>query len=567
MSSDNTAAQDLPGHSMAGQSSSEQTTVAQSPSGQIETDQTSPVRGAVATPNVGTRTARYPQLLQPPGMAAQCMAGHGLPYQPMLPIDMPVQNMRQNMTPQSSPARRVAANPNVATRMPSYPDALRADGNLPEMITASSFPPSASVLAMDMLAHNRPHPSKETQELQACESPTHNMPTQSMDSQGCAAQETPDHHMTAQHMPTTNLPNPDVPTLVLPHDASPTSSERDIPKHTLSIHYTVDRLKAIGKQCTNRLPPASVVHRMLLYKLQRQSESESLFHDLVESESLFHDLFLRLARTERNFAEQDRVLSAHDYLVSGHEDRVNALEAEISVLRRQQATAMMHERVTTSTRLQESNQGAIRAWATQIAAIEKRVAASEKRIAAIQKRGAATTETRLQEFDEGAFRAWATTEFAAIEKRFVALEKHVAATETRVAATEQADSALVAPSHDLATLDERIDYLENTVAFEIDSLRTGVDTALEHVSKLSDLVRALTIQRSPNAVSEDGSAVSARGSDKPPASVLPVQTNLGHPLELHVPKGSPLVKLKERRSSSGSRVSKGSSSAGVSAAK
>lgn len=53
--------------------------------------------------------------------------------------------------------------------------------------------------------------------------------------------------------------------------------------------YSEYDLKEIGKQCGNRLPPASAVQAMFLYEMQRESELEKLFQGQMFELARFSD--------------------------------------------------------------------------------------------------------------------------------------------------------------------------------------------------------------------------------------------------------------------------------------
>lgn len=78
--------------------------------------------------------------------------------------------------------------------------------------------------------------------------------------------------------------------------------------------YGAEDLVGIGRQCRNRLPPASAVQAMFLYELQRETEAERLFHGQM----------FRLAKSEDEVAVQSRRFA-------GMESRMLKLETQLAL--------------------------------------------------------------------------------------------------------------------------------------------------------------------------------------------------------------------------------------------
>lgn len=78
--------------------------------------------------------------------------------------------------------------------------------------------------------------------------------------------------------------------------------------------YGAEDLVGIGRQCSNRLPPASAVQAMFLYELQRETEAERLFHSQM----------FRLAKSEDEVAVQSRRFA-------GMESRMLKLETQLAL--------------------------------------------------------------------------------------------------------------------------------------------------------------------------------------------------------------------------------------------
>lgn len=104
--------------------------------------------------------------------------------------------------------------------------------------------------------------------------------------------------------------------------------------------YRAEDLVGIGRQCSNRLPPASAVQAMFLYELQRESEAERLFHSqmfrLAKSEDevavqsrRFAEMQSRMLKLETQLALQGQ---AQEQRIAAHEARLTEAEGKLSAI-------------------------------------------------------------------------------------------------------------------------------------------------------------------------------------------------------------------------------------------
>ena len=103
----------------------------------------------------------------------------------------------------------------------------------------------------------------------------------------------------------------------------------------MSRHYSEDELKGIGKQCGNKLPPASAVQAMFLYEMQRDTELESLFQGqmffLAEAEDQSQSQEARIIELEEQVKALQTKVAAKDMdeRLATSKVRTDALQAKL----------------------------------------------------------------------------------------------------------------------------------------------------------------------------------------------------------------------------------------------
>lgn len=260
-----------------------------------------------------------------------------------------------------------------------------------------------------------------------------------------------------------------------PSTVAPQSTRQQTPLKS----YSVESLKGIESQCRGRLPPASAVQAMLLYELQRESETEKLFHAQM----------FQLAQDETARLDQER--------------RIKDLETRLKKMEEQTATRDQLRVSTTSTaKLIQAQQGKLNECIARLDEVEKKLGEVEEQLQILRETTSATAT--------------------------VASEAGTAAT---VASTAVAELAAPLPkSAELAMMKEELNVLFD----DRDGVLRMVDEITSRVDVLQGSVRALTLQKS--------SSVSCQISQAP-SQRLPLRTSNGTLLDLSIPKGSPLVAL------------------------
>ncbi|KAF2216475.1 hypothetical protein CERZMDRAFT_81573 [Cercospora zeae-maydis SCOH1-5] len=247
--------------------------------------------------------------------------------------------------------------------------------------------------------------------------------------------------------------------------------------------YEPKDLVDIGKQCSNRLPPASAVQAMFLYEMQRQTESERLFHA---------EMF-RLARSEKDIVAQA--------------GRLTALEAGIRKLDHQWANSNNEARITaTEVRLAEQHQKITECLA-RLARIEDRSTSMADQL----------TNLKQEQDQAGEAMALAIKEAA-----------EAAATAASANGAQRGDSVST----------DAFDVMKQ----EIDVLfkdRDGIINKLAEVnSRIDGLAKAVQ-----QLATGSGTAITPSLSTATPVQLLPARTNHGDLVNLSVPKGKPAVEL------------------------
>ena len=190
-----------------------------------------------------------------------------------------------------------------------------------------------------------------------------------------------------------------------------------------------------------------------------------------------------------------------------------------------------------------------RAEDTSVAA-EARLGLLEKRIAQLEQRAIArdieqrlaTSRMRLDRQDQSLNKC--TEHMIEVDARLAEVEEQLKSRQLKL--TDSAptcnaslptdsteDTTDASPAWDAAVIKAEIDVLFH----DRDGILDLINEAKERIDKLEDNVRALTLQNT---------AAKTPRLDTPPQR-LPMHTPHGTPLDLGVPKGSPLVSLKENR--------------------
>ena len=121
-------------------------------------------------------------------------------------------------------------------------------------------------------------------------------------------------------------------------------------------HYSEGALKAIGQQCSNRLPPASAMQGMVLYEMQRARETECLFQ---------HQMF-QLARAEDHSQAQDK--------------RIAELSDQVKDLQKRLTNKELEERLSTSKVRVDALQGKFNQYNQQLGEQGELLATLEKQL-------------------------------------------------------------------------------------------------------------------------------------------------------------------------------------------
>lgn len=248
--------------------------------------------------------------------------------------------------------------------------------------------------------------------------------------------------------------------------------------------YEPEDLIHIGKQCSNRLPPASAVQAMFLYEMQRQSESESLFHA-----HMFH-----LARSEEDIIAQA--------------GRFNAIEARIAKLDHQVANSNNELRITASEgRLVQQQQ---------------KIAECLDRLANVEGNSAAMAG-QLNTLKQGQVEAAAATANAI---------KEAAQTAATAASAHSAHQGNGPSTEAFDIMKQEIDVLFKD--------RDGIITKLADVNSRIDSLMSAIQQL---AAGSNTSITPQLSASSPVTQRLPARTNHGDLVDLSVPKGKPAVGL------------------------
>ncbi|KAK3669339.1 hypothetical protein LTR78_010762 [Recurvomyces mirabilis] len=245
--------------------------------------------------------------------------------------------------------------------------------------------------------------------------------------------------------------------------------------------YSAEELGTIGRICHGRLPPASIVQAMFMYELQRQADNEKLFDSMI----------FQLARG--------------DGVTYPEVERLSAVEDEIKMLKLQW-NAKQNAKVELCKRQLDAHEDHFSMLTTKfddIKAIQERLSRQNGYLQQLAKTVEACeqkTTTMDGEIDNELFNAM-----------MIGLHQH----------------------------DKDLD----TIFAERDALLEQLQTSNNRITKLEDLVRALTGNMSPS-----------NSASPTMTQQLPVHTASGQTINLSVPKGASIGNnTRENRAPSGIR--------------
>lgn len=268
--------------------------------------------------------------------------------------------------------------------------------------------------------------------------------------------------------------------------------------------YSAQDLKVIGKQCGNRLPPATAVQAMFLYEMQREVEAERLFHSkmfsLAQAEETSQAQHERIAALERRLSQLERRDDCGE-ADTGKSDKNGGDDIDGNC-KYDRADPVFQKWVCEQLKMR----GISTVRATQAAAEADRQTATD---------AASNADEREEEMESEA----ATTTI---------YEQHAATEETWRTMKEEIDVLFDDRDgmlHMLHTVRESIDRLEDSMR----ELRTLHDFR-DRIDRLEGTVRQLTIQKTE-----------ARARTPPRTHRIPIKNAAGELVDLSVPKGTGLA--------------------------
>lgn len=299
-------------------------------------------------------------------------------------------------------------------------------------------------------------------------------------------------------------------------------------------HYSDGTLRSIGERCTGKLPPASAVQAMFLYETQRQSEEEKLFQGQM----------FELAQVRDDSMVQDA--------------RIWDVEDAINAIKKQMASKDIEERLATSKTRSDVLQVKLKQQEVCVEGHGKRLGLMETRQ---EETNAKLVNLTLQQetFDNLAqdlSKRFAVLDCYNIEDTMqdrekvtklneavtLMVEKMKSMDKTTKGHAQQLEQSLT-HAGDITHLKTELeaiktraiahDAYDNDLGILFDernALAAQLQHATDRISKLEDLVRAITAQQTPTT---------SNGSSPSLYQILPVHTSDGQPLELRVPKGHP----------------------------
>ena len=243
-------------------------------------------------------------------------------------------------------------------------------------------------------------------------------------------------------------------------------------------HYDPEDLMGIGRQCSNRLPPASAIQAMFLYEMQRETEAERLFHSQM----------FRLAKSEDEVAAQARRFN-------DMESRMRKLEVQLAA----QAAKDEKRIVANEASLSEQQQELFRCTS--------RLMEAEEKLLAI-----ANSLNTVKELQEGA----AAEAADAVKK----------AAQDAVASAATNNAAVTVDNFDADSF--------HTMKLEIDVLFNDRDGILGRLTEVNDRVESLVkdVHQLKIGGSRSPSVQSAT------AQRLPVTSANGALVDLSIPRGA-----------------------------
>lgn len=348
----------------------------------------------------------------------------------------------------------------------------------------------------------------------------------------------------------------------------------------MARNYTPTALRAIGEQCGGKLPPASAVQRMFLYELQRETEAEKLFQgqmfELARVEHITDKQETRLAELEQRVTTlslaardkdiEDRLATSKtrtDYIAASVSKVASTLSEHLSTLAEVKAQLRakpppsapgltLPEQTALQAKIEKTYRAVLHAVDEQTC-LSTLIKDHESKMAALQEtfvRLATMLQDTKQTCDAN------TTKLEEATKQVITTQQHATkASNLAITAIKNADEALKQCTSNTTAhsiLQDKVTSCDNDIGIlfdERDVLAALVKQLQDHQEKQDGLIRALTLQLS---------ATSPSGTSSPtPTQVLPVATSDGHPLNLRVPKGQPLVMLPHHK---GGRRDSGSAS-------
>ncbi len=280
----------------------------------------------------------------------------------------------------------------------------------------------------------------------------------------------------------------------------------------MSRRYSGHALRDIGQQCAVKLPPASTVRAMFMYEMQRETEVEKLFEGQL----------FEIAKVQDENA--------------GQEVRLSEVEEHLNSLRQEVKSKDIDERLSTSKVRTDAPQAKAEQHEIRLESLDKWVAATTSAVKSVDE----ILHTHDDKFK--GISAMLSEQTATLAALTSALDTKVGAANAPVVqachkirsvkATSVATTAtLTADVADHTSMLQKQDEEIGILYEERDALVTRLETADSRIAKLEDLVRQLSQQL----------CLSSSNGSSPQVQHLQVQTNDGHPLELVVQKGKPLV--------------------------
>ncbi|KAK4505179.1 hypothetical protein PRZ48_003142 [Zasmidium cellare] len=299
--------------------------------------------------------------------------------------------------------------------------------------------------------------------------------------------------------------------------------------------YAPAELRTIGRQCSQRLPPANAVQAMFLYEMQRESESEQLFHNQM----------FRLARNEGASSAQQR--------------RIEGLEGKVVQLEKAMKERAVEEKLA-------ANQITIRGLMDKVKDLAKMIEGLDEKLNELQDKVDQVAEQRrdsvagagAEEATKAAFaqikedmdilfhdRDGALAMIQDLQKRFAVLESgpsaasegSITSTTNQAAATNQVNTT----ADHIGSNDEATSITEATptnAATPSNPATPAIEATANHTHRPSFAPPHRGLPTPPHLTPNRGTP--------PQTQRLPMRTSTPsqQPQDLVVPRGSSLVGLR-----------------------